>query len=79
MAGGKGGEILAKVEHSNALNTKFRYDIVVKQGFLSEDEFEKLLIGQDYWMASEELCKRGIGTHVIVDGKEIEADEYLKK
>ncbi|MCH9740304.1 MAG: ATP-dependent Clp protease proteolytic subunit, partial [Epsilonproteobacteria bacterium] len=76
--GGKGGEITAKVEHADRLNTKFRHDIVVKQGFLTEEEFERLLIGQDYWMASEELCRRGVATHIIVDGEEIEAEEYLK-
>jgi len=76
---GKGGEILARVEHTDKLNTKFSYDIVVKQGFLSEEEYQKLLIGQDFWMDAKELCKRGIATHVIIDGdKEITAKEYLE-
>ena len=76
---GKGGEILAKVEHADKLNTKFRHDIVVKQGFLSEEEYQKLLIGQDFWMDAKELCKRGIATHVIIDGgEEITAKEYLE-
>ena len=76
---GKGGEIKAKVEHSDKDIGKFNHDIIVKKGFLSEEEFQKMLIGQDYWMDSQELCKRGIATHVMVDGKEIEADEYLKE
>jgi len=75
---GKGGEIVARVEHADKLNTQFRYDIVVKQGFLSEEEYQKLLIGQDFWMDAKELCRRGIATHVVVDGgKEITAKEYL--
>lgn len=76
---GKGGELVARIEHADTLNTKFRHDIVVKQGFLTEEEYEKLLIGQDYWMASEELCRRGIATHVVVDGEEVLAEEYLKR
>jgi len=53
-------------------------DLIVKQGFLSKDEFEQMLIGKDYWMDSRELCKRGIATHVILEGEEITAKEYLK-
>ncbi len=52
---------------------------MVKRGFLTKDEFRKMVIGQDYWMNTKELCKRGIATHVILEGKEITAKEYLKK
>ena len=38
-----------------------------------------MLIGQDYWMDAKELCKRGIATHVITEGRELKAKEYLKK
>jgi len=37
-----------------------------------------MLIGQDYWMDVKELCKRGIATHVISEGAEYTAKEYLK-
>jgi len=30
-------------------------------------------------MGTKELCKRGIATHVIVDGRELTAKEYLKQ
>ncbi|SFV56077.1 ATP-dependent Clp protease proteolytic subunit [hydrothermal vent metagenome] len=75
---GKGGEIKAKVEHSSRVLEKFFHDIIVKQGFLTEKEFEQMLVGQDYWMDTKELCKRGIATHVIIDEEEITAKEYLK-
>jgi len=75
---GKGGEIKSRVKHRDKLLRKFFYDIVVEQGFLTKYEFEKMLIGQDYWMDAKQMCKRGIATHVIVDGKEIEAKEFLK-
>lgn len=77
-ASGKGGEIKARVEHHSKVLEEFFYEIIVKQGFLSKKEFKKMLVGQDYWMGARELCKRGIATHVIIEGKELEAKEYLK-
>ena len=76
---GKGGEIKSKVKHTDRLLRKFFYDIVVEQGFLTKSEFEKMLIGQDYWMDTKQMCKRGIATHVVANGKEITAKEYLKE
>jgi len=75
---GKGGEIKSKIKHSSKVIEEFFYDIIVKKGFLSKSEFEQMLIGQDFWMNTKELCKRGIATHVIVNGKELTAREYLK-
>jgi len=75
---GKGAEVKSHVKHTAKKLEKFFYDLIVRQGFLSKDEFEQMLIGKDYWMDSKELCKRGIATHVILEGEEIEAKEYLK-
>ncbi len=75
---GKGGELKSKIKHRSKVIEQFFYDIIVKKGFLSKVEFEKMLIGQDFWMDTKELCKRGIATHVIVNGKELTAKEYLK-
>lgn len=75
---GKGGEVKTHVEHTSKKLERFFYDIIVKKGFLSEEEFKKMIIGQDYWMDAKELCKREIATHVITKGKELTAREYLK-
>jgi len=75
---GKGGELKSKIKHRSKVIEQFFYDIIVKPGFLSKSEFEQMLIGQDFWMNTKELCKRGIATHVVVDGKELTAKEYLK-
>jgi len=75
---GKGGEIKSRIKHQSKVIERFLYDLIVKQGFLSKSEFEQMLIGQDFWMDTKELCKRGIATHIIVDGKELTAKEYLK-
>jgi len=75
---GKGGEVKSHVEHTAKKLESFFYDLIVKKGFLSEEEFGKMVIGQDYWMDAKELCKRGIATHVIVAGEELTAKQYLK-
>ena len=77
-ATGKGGEVKARINHTSQKLEAFFYDIIVKQGFLSKDEFKQMLVGQDYWMGTKEMCKRGIATHVILNGQELTAQEYLK-
>jgi len=77
-ARGKGGEITARIKHSDKKLTQFFHDIIVKRGFLTEEEFKQMLVGQDYWMGTKEMCKRGIVTHVIVHGEELTAKQYLK-
>ena len=75
---GKGGEVEARIDHTSKKLKAFFYDIIVKNGFLSKDEYKQMLVGQDYWMGTKEMCKRGIATHVIVNGQELTAKEYLK-
>lgn len=76
---GKGGDVKARVDHVHKRLNSFFHDVIVKQGFLTEDEFAQMLVGQDYWMDAKELCKRGIATHVIVsNGDEVTAKEFLK-
>lgn len=75
---GKGNEVKTHVDHTSKKLERFFYDIIVKKGFLSDEEFKKMLIGQDYWMDAKELCKREIATHVIIGGEELTAKAYLK-
>ena len=77
-AHGKGGELKARIDHSDKKLRRFFYDIIVSKGFLTDEEFDQMLVGQDYWMGTKELCKRGIATHVIINGEEITAKQYLK-
>jgi len=76
---GKGQEVKSHVAHTAKKLEKFFYDLIVKKGFLTNEEFKKMVIGQDYWMNTKEMCKRGIATHVIIEGQEITAKEYLKR
>ena len=75
--GGKAGEIQAYNEHSQKFIRKFFKEILLDTGFLSKKEYDNMLIGQDYWMGVEELCERGMATHVLVNGKNIKAHNYL--
>jgi len=77
-AHGKGGELKARVDHNHERLNEFFHNMIVGQGFLSEEEYQQMLIGQDFWMGAKELCKRGIATHVILEGKEMRAKEYLQ-
>ena len=76
--GGKGGEIISRIEHTDKHIKDFFRKVIVEKGFLSDVEFEKMLIGQDYWMGAKELCERKIATHVVYKGEEIKAKKYLK-
>ncbi len=76
---GKGGELKSRLDHRDTLLRKFFKDMIVEKGFLTEEEFEDMIIGKDFWMDVEEMCKRGIATHVICNDKEIKAKKYLKK
>jgi ATP-dependent protease ClpP protease subunit len=77
--GGKGGEIQSRNEHTQKFIRKFFKEVIFNQGFLTKKEYKNMLIGQDYWMDAEEMCERGIATHVIVNGKEIKAEIYLSQ
>jgi ATP-dependent protease ClpP protease subunit len=75
---GKGGEIEASVKHTAKHLRSFFREVIVDNGFLTNDEFDKMIIGQDYWMEPKEMCERGIATHIMINGKEMTAKKYLK-
>lgn len=75
---GKGGELKSRLEHRDRLLRIFFKDMIVEKGFLSATEFEEMIIGKDFWMDAEEMCRRGIATHVIYKEREIKAKKFLK-
>jgi ATP-dependent protease ClpP protease subunit len=75
--GGKGGEIQARNEHTQVFIRDFFKKILLETGYLSKKEFDNMLIGQDYWMSIDELCERGMATHVLVNGEKVNAHDYL--
>lgn len=75
---GKGQEIESQVEHTKKHIRKFFKEVIIGKGFLTEKEFEQMLIGKDFWMDVPEMCERGIATHVMVNGELVKAHKYLK-
>ena len=52
---------------------------VLDRKYFSDKEWKKIVNGKDHWMTSKEMLKRGIATHIIIEGVEYEAKEGLKK
>ncbi len=75
---GKGGEIRSRLEHKDKILVDFFHSLIVSEGFLTDDEFESMLIGKDYWMGAKEMCERNIATHVVYKGEQVKAKKYLK-
>ncbi len=49
-----------------------------KNGYMTKKELKKMIQGKEYWWDAKEMCKRGVATHIIINGKELTAKEYLK-
>jgi hypothetical protein len=45
---------------------------------MTDKELKKMSNGKDFYFGAEEMCERGIATHVKVDGNLISAERYLK-
>jgi len=50
-----------------------------KKGFLTKKEYKEMINGKEFWFNASQMCSRGIATHVIKDGKELTAKQYLKE
>jgi len=73
--GGKGHEMKDYIKHiTKNLEQFFRSHIIG----LTEDEIKQMFEGKDFWFDAKEMCKRGIATHVMVQGLPIPAKQYLK-
>lgn len=76
---GKGNEIVSQVSHNddrfNAMNQYF----VVDSGLLTQEEFEQLKIGADFWFGINEIVDRDMCTHVQNFDKLMTVEEYKKQ
>jgi ATP-dependent protease ClpP protease subunit len=75
---GKGGNVKSHVKHTARSLTAFFKAVTVSQGFLNKKEFKEMLLGKDFWMDCEEMCERGIATHVVTWDDTVTAKKYLK-
>jgi len=75
---GKGQEIKSSVDYGDKHFESFFKKKIVDKGFLKEDEYEQMKIGQDFWFNSYDMATRGICTHVIVSGYTLDNNTFLK-
>jgi len=47
--------------------------------FFTKKEWKELINGKDFWFDAKEMLKRGIATHIILNGKEYDRKKGLKK
>ncbi len=75
--GGKRDDMITHLEHEDARLQKF-FNQMMKPYF-TKKELKKMQKGKDFWMGAEEMLKRGIATHIIIDGESMTAQDYLDK
>lgn len=74
---GKGGEIIDRVKMSEEERNRI-YKPILEKGYLSEDEYERMLDGKDIWLTSDQMIDRGLATHVMVRGEMVPVSDYQK-
>ncbi len=74
---GKGAEIKAYIEHTDAHMRRFNKSIL--SDYLSEDELERMNESKDFWMGAIEMLNRGIATGIIIQGEYLSRDEWFEK
>jgi hypothetical protein len=75
---GKAGDMESTHKHKSSHLRNFFKRLILDKGFLTQEEFDMLLIGKEFWMDTEEMCKRGIATHVKTQFGTISAATYLE-
>ncbi len=50
-----------------------------KNGYMTKKELKKMIDGKEWWWDAEDMCQRGVATHIIVAGEELTAKKYLKR
>jgi ATP-dependent protease ClpP protease subunit len=75
LAVGKGGELEDSIVQENSTRDKL-YQEVLANGWLTQDEYTRMLDGKDIWLEFDELISRGIATHVMDEGDRVPVDQY---
>ena len=76
--GGKGGEITKAIEFQNKLTKDFFNRYILSKGFITDEEFRDMLIGDEIYLDITQMAKRGIVTHVKVGDYTLDKDAYLR-
>jgi ATP-dependent protease ClpP protease subunit len=75
---GKGQELKSYVDFETTHFDRFFRQKIVSKGFLTNEEYEQMKIGKDFWFDSYEMAKRGICTHVIVSGYRLDNEAFIE-
>jgi len=74
---GKANELVDHIKHQKkSLKKVFKQFL---KPYFSKQEIKDMMNGKDYWMNSKEMLKRNIATHILINGVEYEAKEYLNR
>jgi ATP-dependent protease ClpP protease subunit len=74
--GGKRAEIISEIEHTDKFINTFNKKLLTP--YFSKKEIKKIKKGDDIWLTAKDMLKRGIATHIIVNGELMTANSYLK-
>lgn len=75
--GGKGQEVGSRYESADKI-LKDYMKFWLSPHF-SKKEIKQIINGSDFYVGSEEMCERGMATHVQVGPERITAKEYLQR
>ena len=73
---GKGGEVGDRYNATNSSMTAYLKEAI--DPYVKKKEFKRILDGKDLYLDAYQMCKRGIATHIVVAGKERDAEEYIQ-
>ena len=74
--GGKRQDLLDHMKHEDSRLNVFLMGTL--EPYFTAKEIKKMNSGKDFWLNTEDACKRGIATHVMIHGEVISADDYLQ-
>jgi len=72
----KASDLRTRVDFTQKHLGKIIKKIYLSNGFLSKKQFNNLLNGKEYWFDADSMIKKGIATHIRVDGKLLSKKEY---
>jgi len=75
---GKGQELKSYIDYEDRHFEEFFKKKIVSKGFLTDEEYQQMKIGQDFWLNSLDMAKRDICTHVIVGGFKLDNDAFIE-
>jgi len=75
---GKGSTIKDYIKHAEKRLNRLAEKQYVKTKYITEAEFAQFKDGKDLWFETDEMVKRGIATHILLDnGVIVEAIDYV--